>query len=384
MCCGTPPIVKCDPLRTLRPGFADSVSLRRRTVPDEIVLEESLSGEARLRLRFRVGRHAVGVRVVVMARTGGAVVGDASSENVRVDDPFVGKVPEVRCGSLSGFPCDRLVTPDDENCGDPTHVLPTRDLPPPPEGVSGARVRPPRLAVVDEYVVISGPARVLDPATFDLNKVHVAKVVVDGFVSHHGVDEEVARAEVRAFAKAAVDAGKQRQEPDGTHILAWHGIRVRLSADGAAVLSYRTFHYERLPSEVLAGSPSRFRGRHAKGRQWRALDDTYSEELSEAEVLDLMRQGKARIAERVVSLYARRIGAGKDLDAAEGPLRAALAVAASEASTPLPPTGRGDSVLLAHDGVGWVIAMPAGVVVATFSTGGTDEVHDAGIPAVDL
>lgn len=303
-------------------------------------------------------------------------MGTGRRDGAGASDPFVGSVPEVRCGSLSGFPCDRLVTPDDEHCGDPSHVLPTRDLPPLPAGVSGARLRRPRLAVVDDYVVTGGPVRELDPMTFDPNQVHVARVVVDGFISHHGVDEETARAEVRAFAKAAVDAGKHRQRDDGAHLLDWHGIRVLMSGDGGAVLGYRTFHYERLPSEVLAGRPSRFGGRRGKGRPRRAPDDRGSDELSESELLALMRGGKARIAERVVSLYARRIGAGKNLDAAEEPLRAELAAAAAEATTPLPRAERGDSLVLTHDGVGWIIAMPAGVVVATFSVDDPDEAHD--------
>lgn len=313
------------------------------------------------------GGHVGCVMVLSIRAQEGGDVGSSGSERAGGSDPFVGLVPEVRCGSLSGFACDRLVTPDDEHCGDPTHVLPTRDLPSLPEGVSGERVRRPRLAVVDDYVVTGGPVQALDPASFDVNRVHVAKVVVDGFVSHHGVEEDVARVEVRAFAKAAVEAGKQRQQPDGTHLIEWHGIRVRLSGDGGAILSYRTFHYERLPSEVLAGAPSRFGGRHKKGRQWRSPGDIFPDEVSEAELLELMRDGKARIAERVVSLFARRIGVGNDLDAAEEPLRAALAAAAAEATSPLPHTDRVDSLVLTHEGVGWIVAMPAGVVVATFS-----------------
>lgn len=285
------------------------------------------------------------------------------------DDPFVGAVPRVPCRSLSGADCDRPVTPDDEHCGDPTHVLPTRDLPPTPEGISGARVHRPRLAVVDDYVDVG--VTPLDPATFDPNDTHVAKVVVDGFMLHHGVDEEVARAEVRAFARDAIAAGRHRQDVDGKHLLDWHGIRVRLSADGAAILSYRTFHYERLPSEVLAGTPSRFKPGRSGGRgkrAWRAPGDDEPDELTEAQMLALMRDGKARVAEKVLSLYARRAGFGKDLRSAEAPLRAELATAAKTVDQALPVSESGSPVLI-HGGVGWIIAMPEGVVVATFPVG---------------
>lgn len=288
-------------------------------------------------------------------------------------DPFVGKVPQVPCKSLSGVDCDRSVTPDDEHCGDPTHVLPTRDLPSMPEGVSGARVNRPRLAVVDDYVVVGVGVgdRPLDPATFDFNQTHVAQVVVDGFTLHHGVDEEVARAEVRAFARDAIAAGRHRQEADGKHLLDWRGIRVRLSADGAAILSYRTLHYERLPSEVLAGRPSRFGKRSRSRAVSRTSDDSSSDELTETEVLALISDGKARLADRVVSLYARTLGHGTALDETAELLRSRLAAAASAVTAPLPTADRG-GLILSDSGTSWIIAMPTGVVVATFSSDDTE------------
>ena len=276
--------------------------------------------------------------------------------------PFVGTIPKVQCGALSGEDCDRWVTPDDEHCGDPSHVIPTRKLPPLPEGVSGAPIRRPRRAFEPELQTTGGPVRPLRPATFDPNQVHVARRVVEGFTSHHGVDEERARAELRAFVKAAIEEGRHEQQAE-TFLLDRRGIRVRLSGDGEAIIGYSTMHYERLPSEVLSGSPSRF----SKLPQtvWTSDLDNAPEHPTEVEILALLRGEQARIAGRVLSQAARAEGYGRDLAAAIRPLRLQLAEAAGAVSPPLALSHRG-GYMLEHAGRGWIISEADGVVVAMY------------------
>lgn len=284
-----------------------------------------------------------------------------SDDGLTGDDAFTGSIPRVRCRSLSGVDCDRWVSPDDENCGIPEHVIPTRELPTIPDDVSGAQVRRPRIAVVDEYTVVPhGAVDSLDPTTFDPDRLHIARSVLDAFTDHHGVDDDVARAELRSFVKAALMAGRI-EETAGKHIASWKKIRVTISRDGNALLRYQTRHYERLPSEVLTGAPSRF---GSKSSVRRHVDDSGPDALSEREVLELVRSDRARLSERLLGLFARRNNFGTDLDRVEPRLRSVLAEAGTLGS--FERAEDGGSVRLEYAGQGWIIGMPSGVVVAMY------------------
>ena len=94
--------------------------------------------------------------------------------------------------------------PDHEHCGIATHVIPTRPIPPLPNGVPTAKSRRPRLAFSEPFESFldadSGPGLPdLNAATFDANGVHISTAASAAFCDHHGVDIPTAIAELRFF-----------------------------------------------------------------------------------------------------------------------------------------------------------------------------------------
>lgn len=174
-------------------------------------------------------------------------------------DVFRGTVPAVPCRRLSGADCDLPVSADDETCP-AGHELSTRPLPDDDLTVSGRPIRRARLAVGDEFETVSyeddaaAVARIID----NPEELGVSVAAASSVAEHHGVDLERARAELRVLAVAALSAGAYRRSPRGFWTMAYKGMTIHTTPRPEAVLSYATRHYERLPSEVISGAPSRF------------------------------------------------------------------------------------------------------------------------------
>lgn len=294
---------------------------------------------------------------------------------------FSGSVPQIACRELTGFDCPRLVSPDGPDCGDPTHAIRTRPLPDLPEGFSPAEVSPgvarkPRLVVNEDYdLVVDG---VELTAGVQPNDLHITRTALEQFTVHHGVADEVARVELRFFVATMVERSRVEVNAGGFHVLAASGIKAVVSPDGRTITNYATRHYERMPSEVLTGAPSRFGNRNRVPRVVHTCpdDDLHpgeagDEDLGLVMVRELLEAGRARVSDRVLSLFGRAMGPVGDRDALLLCLRSELAEASRCGAWGM--SNRGGHTV-EHRDRGWIIREADGVVVAMFQTDPTPSV----------
>jgi hypothetical protein len=180
---------------------------------------------------------------------------------------FRGTVPNVRCGRISGFDCDEIVSADDEACS-LGHVLPTRLAPGLPPGLSSGPgpKRAGRLYEAQvEHVSVASADEVLSRLARRPNELVVSRRACQQLAEHHGVEEDLARAELRSLVKRAAEAGHVDESHGGYWQLDFKGFSVRMDPAARVIVSYATRHYERTPSEVLDGKESRFRqNRHSR------------------------------------------------------------------------------------------------------------------------
>jgi hypothetical protein len=101
--------------------------------------------------------------------------------------------------------------------------------------------------------------------TWDREAVALAPHAVRQFAGRHRVSEDESVEELFALLDDAAARGRQHRIDNGNHCLAVDGFTLVLTADGATVVSYRTFHVERTPAEVRGKVQSRFGGaRHRR------------------------------------------------------------------------------------------------------------------------
>jgi hypothetical protein len=130
----------------------------------------------------------------------------------------------------------------------------------------------------------------------------VTRTTVEGCAEHHGVAMERARAEIRLLVATAVSRGAWRRSRQGFWMIDFMGMNSVLLPAGTVVISYKTRHYERLPSEVISGLPSRF-GKRSTDRQDRGL--------SLPQILERVQD--PCFSDRLVTSWTGRFGDGREL-----------------------------------------------------------------------
>ena len=197
----------------------------------------------------------------------------------------------------------------------------------------------------------------LSPRTFDASSLLIGTDAQKAFTGHHQVTAEVAISEMRLVADKALQRGGYRRYASGFHRLEAEKYMVRISPDGSIVTRYATRHYERLPSEVFAGKPSRFGGnsvRHREPGPPLPLDD----------LLKAFHPMSTDVLPRAVSAFAKRAGLKKSAPATEVALRETLA--GSVASGTWSP-GRSERTFLLDDTEWvWLVAADNGTVITTW------------------
>ncbi len=212
---------------------------------------------------------------------------------------YKGSTPITRCRELSGADCNRPVPLGAENCGIPEHAVVEPGRKPAGVGtfISNPARRKPRLTVNEDFDLIepdrdAGTGRShpdLDRLSFDASALWVGTRVQAGFTAHHGTDARAAIEELRFFVREALARGDYSRGDSGFHRLRYRRFEVWISPDGKTVTSYSTYHYERTPTQVLGGVPSRF-GAGRQGRQPRVIIN----EPERAEFLTSIAPGECR------------------------------------------------------------------------------------------
>lgn len=223
-------------------------------------------------------------------------------------ESFTGTVPTTKCRRLSGEDCDLLVSADDEYCG-VGHELKTREVPAVDLHISGQLQRRRRTTIAEDFdaVTFEEDEAVIARIVAYPDHLAVAKKAVEACAEHHGVDEERARAEIRLLVTRALAEGRWRRAQNGFWLIDFNGMQALLPPAGQVVLSYRTRHYERLPSEVIAGVPSRFRS--SKATEPEPIGDTlpFDEFLSRVQ--------DPEFSHRLIASWTKRFGNETELRA---------------------------------------------------------------------
>lgn len=122
-------------------------------------------------------------------------------------------------------------------------------------------------------VECTDPVDELVEPEWDREAVVLSPHVVRQFAGRHRVTEDQSEEELFGLLDDAAARGKGYRR-DGHHYLLVDGFTVVLAPDGLTVISYRTIHAERTPSEVRNKVKSRFGHRH------RRLEELGPEELA--------------------------------------------------------------------------------------------------------
>lgn len=102
------------------------------------------------------------------------------------------------------------------------------------------------------------PIEALSEPEWDRDEVVLSPRAVRQFAGRHGVDEDSAVGELFDLLDDAATRGKHHRIASGNHVLSVDGFRLTLTVDGRTIVSYRTLHAERTPSDVRNKVPSRF------------------------------------------------------------------------------------------------------------------------------
>jgi len=170
--------------------------------------------------------------------------------------------PKLRCRELTGADCDRPVALDAADCGIAEHVVPPQAVKRAPGRASiPMAVRRPTLVVDEEFDLFEDDDEDLDDD--ELPSIHASSLLVTAtaqrsFTTRHQVLPEVAIAEIRFVAARAVEMDSIERMDSGRLKLSAKKFVLYLSPNGRTVIGYATRHYERTPTQVFAGQPSRF------------------------------------------------------------------------------------------------------------------------------
>lgn len=124
------------------------------------------------------------------------------------------------------------------------------------------------------------PIEALTEPAWDREAVGLSPHAVRQFAGRHRVDEDQAEEELFDLLDAAATRGRHTRTANGNHRLTVDGFTLVLTPDGATVISYRTLHAERTPSQVRNKVPSRFYAARSKRKaDWLAQRDRWLNEV---------------------------------------------------------------------------------------------------------
>lgn len=267
---------------------------------------------------------------------------------------------------------------DAEHCGNPEHVRQRWETKgsAEPEFVSRSGDRPsvrkPTLTVDEDFDLIAPGRDIeadrgapdLDPETFDSSDLWIGIKVQKAFTEHHGTDAHSAIRELRLLAGEALSKGKYDRLNDGFHRLRHEQFELKLSPDGKTVMRYKTFHYERTPSEVFGRKRSRFR----KGG---GLKREPGPPKPLPELVAAFKPESVEITETALTLYAKRMGLDPNDEATEASMRSELGQAAATGTWR--ESNRGPSAyVLEAPNRHWIVASDDGTVVTHYQAESVD------------
>jgi hypothetical protein len=215
---------------------------------------------------------------------------------------------------------------------------------------------PAKVTVSEDYEQVSfeDEAAIVARIVADPSRLGVARAAVEACAEHHGVDNERARAELRLLCATALAAGAYQRSDTGFWVIRFKRMTARLTPPGGAVVSYATRHYERLPSEVIAGDPSRF----GRDRDRPPAGPPLSIEDIRARLGD-----DPRFSERLVASWSKR--RQLDSDDAVGELAELVAADLINGAWRKPPDRSGNWELTTATRA-WAIRADTALVVATW------------------
>ena len=289
---------------------------------------------------------------------------------------FKGTVPVVACRLLSGLDCSEQVTPDDAYCR-AGHPVPTRELPVSPYGFStDVGPRRPQYAIREQvnFVTMADEPTVAAKLAARPNDLVVSRRACDQCATHHGIDEDAARAELRLLVGTGATLGKCQQTATGYWRVDYKNFVAVLDPSARVIVSYATRHYERTPSEVFRRTPSRF-GKRMGIRPGKAIGiRTFGPPLELDELRRALTEGPT-ISERLAGAWAHRSGCEP------GPAAADLAERASDAGARglWERAPDGSWVVTWGDQV-WLIAPDGPLVLATWPAASGDRGRQSQVP----
>lgn len=163
----------------------------------------------------------------------------------------------------------------------------------------------------------------LSSETFDTDSLKVGTRAQSAFAEHHRVTAVRAIEEIRLLARKAITDGCYHRAPNGFHELGYEKFRIRVTPDAEMVTGYWTRHFERMPSQVIAGVKSRFEGQ--KSKQSRPDEWIPGPHTTQDELYRYFDATTTPVRLRAIAAYARWNGYDKKDPATEGKLRASLA-----------------------------------------------------------
>jgi hypothetical protein len=126
-------------------------------------------------------------------------------------------------------------------------------------------------------------------------------------------------------------------------------------------MRYSTLHYERTPTEVLSGKPSRFR----KGGR---LKKEPGPPLALADLISGFDPKHVEVAQTALRLYAKRSGLHPEDASTEASLRSELALAAATGTWRVSDRGP-DAYVLETATRHWIVASDDGTVISHYEPG---------------
>lgn len=267
--------------------------------------------------------------------------------------------PKLPCRELTGADCDRPVALDARDCGIAEHVVP-----PQPEKRAPGResipmgVRRPTLVVDEEFDLFDDLDDDLDDGeipAIDASSLLVSATAQRSFTTRHQVLPEVAIDEIRFLAARAVEMDSIELLDTGRLKLSAKKFVLYLSPNGRTVVGYATRHYERTPTQVFAGQPSRFGAGRSQERRPRGAP------LEIEDLRHTVDPSTVRISSLATNQFARVAGLRpKEAETGEV-MRQAYVDAFADGSWATGQSGPGYEI--SHLGRKWVIATDDGSVI---------------------
>jgi hypothetical protein len=224
---------------------------------------------------------------------------------------FTGVVPQTVCRILSGIDCNEVVTPDEERCPYGHELLP-RDYEQQvaaPTAETGRRGH--HLREQFDYETLESDDEVVIRLRTRPGNVYATRRAIEEFAAHHGVSEDEARGELFVLLQKGANEGTLFRRDTGYFRLRYEKFDAILDPTASVLVAYRTRHYERTPSEVVAGVRSRF-GQNRRGASYLREGAI----LSPDELRSRVSTTDFEVSERLLRKVVRRTGRSIDEETA--------------------------------------------------------------------